>query len=403
MPPSWVSALINISSTGYFFADYPAFLAALTAQYQAIYGVDVYLGPDAQDGQFLAILAKGFYDTAALGASVYNSFSPVTAQGVGLSRNVKINGLSRLSPSFSTVTLTVVGTNGTVITGGVAQDTLLQQWLLPAIVTIPGTGTIDVLAVAANVGAVFADADTVTTIFTPTVGWQTVNNAGAATPGAAIETDAVLRIRQALSTSIPAQTVFAATLGAIANIAGVTKVFGWENFTNTTDAISLPAHSVNFNAVGGDSTAIANAIMDQKTPGTNPVGNTAVSVFDSQGLPVSIHFGVPLTAEIQATVTGAALAGYSSNYAPLIQQAVAAAINALPIGSPIVANTLFVPAYLIGTPAYGTFTITSITIGINSGMQSTTTIVLQKGLQSGVAQNPVCNGAVGGDITVTIS
>src|SRR5271165_3585040 len=101
--------LVYIDSTGHHFADYPSFQTWLTGQYQSIYGADVILTPDSQDGQFLAILARAFYDTAALGASVYNSFSPVTAQGVGLSRLVKINGLTRLSPSFSTVVLTLVG------------------------------------------------------------------------------------------------------------------------------------------------------------------------------------------------------------------------------------------------------------------------------------------------------
>src|SRR5271165_5773944 len=213
-----VSDLAYIDSTGYHYADFPTFLAFVQSNFQAIYGADVYLGSDSQDGQWTTFLAQAFFDTAALGASVYNSFSPATAQGIGLSRNVKINGLSRLVASYSTDTVSVGGTAGTVILNGVAQDTLGQLWNLPASVTIPSGGTIDVTATAQNIGAVDAASSTITTIFTPTLGWQTVTNAAAATPGAPVETDAALRVRQAQSTSLPANSVFEATVGALENL-----------------------------------------------------------------------------------------------------------------------------------------------------------------------------------------
>ena len=123
-----VTDLVYIDSTGYHFADYPSFLAYLTAQYQNIYGADVYLGSDSQDGQWLGIVAQALYDSAAYGASIYNSFSPSTAQGVGLSRNVKINGLRRQSATNSTVELTIGGTAFTTITNGSAIDSLQQIW-----------------------------------------------------------------------------------------------------------------------------------------------------------------------------------------------------------------------------------------------------------------------------------
>ena len=403
MPP-WVTALVWIDSAGYHYADYPTFLAALTAQYQAIYGSDVYLEPDSQDGQFLAILAQGFYDTAALGASVYNSFSPSTAQGAGLARLVKINGLTKLVPSYSTVTVTIGGTAGTVITNGVAQDTLGQFWNLPASVTIPSGGSIDVTATSAAIGAVFADTATITTIYTPTYGWQTVTNAGAATPGAAVESDAALRIRQSNSTSLPAQTVVDATYAAIANVAGVTKVRADENFTNVTDAVDVPAHAVCFTAVGGTAQNICNAIVAQKTPGTNPVGNTGPTLcYDAAGMPLNIYYSVAVTAEIQVQVWVTPGTGWTLDYVPLIQEAVAAYVNALPIGAEIIYGSLFVPALLLGTPAAGTYAVTDIQIGINSGGVSHTAIQLDRGLQNAGAQNPVCNPASMGDVTVTVA
>lgn len=370
-----ISDLVFIDSTGYHFADFPTFLTWIQDQYRSIYGAEVYLESDSQDGQFLAVLAQAFFDTASVGASVFNSFSPVTGQGVGLSRTVKINGLGRQVPSNSTVDLTIVGQAGTVITGGIAQDTLQQKWDIPT-TTIPGGGTIVVTAVAEDLGAITAAANTVTTIFTPTLGWQTVNNVAAATPGAPVETDAQLRIRQSKSTADPSLTVLDGTTGGIANLPGVQKVQPYENDTEITDANSIPAHSICMVVLGGDTTDICNEIALHKTPGTGTFGDTSETVYDAHGMPLLIAFQRAVPASIQATVTVTANLAWSTDFEALIQDAVAAIINGDDIGETVVYTRLFAPASLIGTPAYGSFDIDTLEIGKNSGMQSAANVTL---------------------------
>src|SRR6185503_1528966 len=122
-------------------------LAYLTAQYQAIFGADAYLGSDSQDGQLLAIFAAAINDCNAACVASYNSRSPSTAQGAGLDAAVKINGLLRNGATASTVVLTIVGVAGTVITNGVAGDSNGNSWALPTSVTIPGGGSISVAAI----------------------------------------------------------------------------------------------------------------------------------------------------------------------------------------------------------------------------------------------------------------
>jgi uncharacterized phage protein gp47/JayE len=380
-----VTDLVFIDSTGYHFADYPTFLAWLQGVYQGIYGADIYLGPDSQDGQFLAILAQAFYDTAALGASVFNSFSPVTAQGAGLSRVVKINGLAREAPTFSTVSLVIVGVAGTTITNGIAQDNLGQQWLLPASVTIPLGGTITVTATAQNVGAVFADPNTITTIFTPTQGWQTVNNPSAATPGAPVESDAALRVRQSISTSIPAQTVFDATIGAVANLPGVTEVKGYENFTDITDGNGLPPHSICLVVTGGDPVEICQTILDYKTPGTNTFGNTTETVYDQIGMPYNIKFQTSVPATIGVQITATKGSAWTNDYIAQIQDSVAAFINANGIGNTILYTTLFLPSYLNGKAPANAYTIDTIEINKNGGPFSAANVTLA------FDEQPVCD------------
>ncbi len=389
-----ITDLVYIDSTGYHFSDFPAFLSWLQDQYRAIYGADIYLESDSQDGQFLAVMAKAFYDIASLGGSIYNSFSPVGAQGTGLSRLVKINGLSRLLPSKSTVDLTVVGQSGTVITGGIASDTLQQKWILPT-TTIPIGGSILVTATAENEGDVAAAPNTITTIFTPTRGWQSVNNLAAATLGAPVETDAELRIRQTQSTANPSLTVLDGTYGAIANTAGVEKVTIYENDTGSVDANGIPAHSISAVVVGGDSMDIAEAILLHKTPGTRTYGDTPETVYDAHGMPLVIHFQRGVIATVQVEITVAATNGWSNDYIILIQEAVAAVINAVRIGQPVQITKLYAPAYLLGTPAGATFDIATLVIGKNGGSTAAANVDLDWD------EYAVCVAA--DDITVTVT
>lgn len=390
-----VSDLVYIDATGYNCADYPSFLTWVQSKYQGVYGSDVYLGADSMDGQWTAIFAQALYDTAQLGQMTYNSFSPAGAVGVGLSRVVKINGLTREIPTNSTVVLTIVGTAATVITNGIAVDTLNQQWLLPSSVTIPGGGSINVTATAQNAGAVQAAATTVTGIFTPTLGWQTVNNTSAATVGSPVEQDGALRIRQTASTALPALTVIAATVAALSNLPGVTAVQPYENASNGTDGNGLTAHSVCFVVQGGILSAILNTIGLYKTPGTTTFASGANAqsgtYFDAKGMPVPINFINPaITAEIQSTITIAPLANWNVSFEPIIAAAVAAIINAVPIGGTVVYTALFGAVYA-ASPIPGAFTVTSITIGKNSGGQSAANITLL------FDEIPICNGTT--DIT----
>lgn len=371
-----VTDLVFIDDAGYHTADYPSFLAFLQAQYQSIYGADVYLGSDSQDGQWVAIQAQALFDVANLGGSVFNSFSPVTAQGVGLSRNVKIVGISRQAPTNSTVELVIVGQSGTVILNGVATDSLNNKWDLPASVLIPLSGTITVTATCEALGSIAAVANSINIIFTPQLGWQSVNNPAVATLGAPVETDAQLRRRQIQSVADPSLTVFEGTIGGVENLPGVTKVRGYENDTSFVDANGLPAHSIAVVVAGGTDTDIANEIMLHKTPGTETDGTTSVPVLDNHGMPLIINFYRPTIATVQATITISVNEFWSADYIVQIQDAVAAVINATEIGGTILITKLYGPAYLTGTPQSNSFDIASITLGKNGGSQTAANVDL---------------------------
>ena len=366
-------ALAYIDDTGIHLPDYPAVLDHVQGIMRGIYGDDLYLEADSQDGQLCAAFASMMHDTYALCGDVYNAFSPSTAQGVGLSSVVKINGIRRKAASYSTVDLRVVGQVGTIVTGGKAEDVAGQKWLLPAQVVIPAEGEITVTATAEVMGDIRAAAGDIVKILTPARGWQSVGNPAAALPGAAVETDAELRRRQAISTALPSLTVFEGTLGAVASIPGVTRSRGYENDGGVPDADGIPGHSICMVVEGGDTAAIAEAIAAKKGPGAGTYGTTEALVRDKFGVPNVIKFFRPVETPVYATVTIRPFPGYLSTTGESIRKNVAEHINGLNIGDDVSLSRLYSPANAANAASYD---IESITLGTSQGAQSAANVAV---------------------------
>lgn len=384
----------TIDENGIFKPDYATVLAYLQDQFRGIYGQDIYIDPDSQDGQMLAIFAAAVDDANAMAVQVYNAFSPSSARGVGLSSVVKINGIKRLVASNSTVDLLITGQAGTTIIGGIATDDGGNQWLLPSPVVIPFDGDITVTAIAKGVGAIAALPGTVTGIGTPTRGWQSVTNPAAAVVGQPVELDAQLRKRQTVSTALPSLTVFEGTIGAVASITGVDRLKGYENDTGTTDANGIPAHSISLVVQGGDATAIAQAIAAKKTPGTGTYGSTSVTVTDEYGVARDIRFFRPTTATIKVTLNVTAMTGYTAAIETAIKRSIVDWVNALEIGESVEFAEIYVPANLNGDLDRRTYKITAMTIAKNAGPAGTADLA--------IAFNEAATAALS-DISITVA
>lgn len=389
-----ISDLIYIDEAGFNYPDYPTLLAYFQNEYRAIYGADVYLDADSQDGQWVAVIAQATYDACVVFSGIYNSFSPSFAIGDALSRNVAINGIERRAATYSTVDLNLVGTAGTVITNGKAQDSNGIKWSLPSPTTIGAGGTVTATATCDTIGDISAAIGAVTVIATPTRGWLTVTNSTAATEGVAVETDAELRVRQARSTMLAAQSVVDSIESAIADVTGVTDFRVYENDTNATDADGIPAHTISAVVDGGTTQDIVDAIGRSKPPGCGTDGTTSGTYTDARGNAKTIEFFRPTAAQISVDIDITALAGYTSAYEDDIKAAVAAAINALAIGDDVLITRLYAPATLAGTDAGLTFNLTSLEIKKNAGSFASTDITINF---NEVAE---CDVA---DITITVT
>jgi uncharacterized phage protein gp47/JayE len=354
----------TITPTGISAPTYSEIYQSLQESFKEIYGPDSYINPDSQDGQLLAIFAKAIADCNDTAIKVYNDFSPVSAQGAGLSSLVRLSGITRLSPSNSQVDVEIVGVVGTTIVNGKVAGPDGNQWSLPAEVTIPSAGFIIVTALCDTEGAIEAQVGSINQIVTPTLGWQSVTNPTIASAGAPVETDAALRLRQQQSVAQPSRTVLFGILGAVKAVAGVTEAVIYENDTGAVDSNGLPAHSIAVVVLGGDAEEIATAIMLRKTPGAFTYGNVTIPVADDAGIIHNISFFVPTLVQIRASLQIEALVGYSGTTGNAIKQAIADYINALPIGQDVVIARLYLPAQLNGGPGSEQFDLQSLLISV---------------------------------------
>lgn len=368
----------TVTASGISAPDYQTILSTITEYFQQIYGTDAYLEPDSKDGQMVALVALAVHDANNTAIQVYSSFSPSSGMTDALTRNVKINGITRKAATNSTVDLTLTGTAGVTITNGSVKDANGVTWNLPASVTIGVGGSVTVTASCANPGAVAAVAGSVTKINTPTRGWTAVTNANAATIGAAAETDAQLRIRQAQSVAISALTPFEAVDGAIANVTGVTRHKLYENDSGSVDGNGLPAHSIAAIVDGGDVTAIAQVIRGKKGQGVSTYGSTTVTVPDKYENPHAISFSRPVNVPIYVAITLKVFNGYTTQIGEQIKQAIADYINNLTIGDDVLLSRLYSPANL-GVVSGGNakyYDINAMTIGRSTGTLAASNIVI---------------------------
>lgn len=368
----------TVTASGISAPDYQTILSTITQYFQQIYGTDAYLDPDSKDGQMVALVALAVHDANNTAIQVYTSFSPSTAMTDALTRNVKINGITRKAATNSTVDLTLTGTAGTTIINGTVKDANNIIWNLPASVTIDVGGSVTVTATCATSGAVAAVVGSITKINTPTRGWTAVSNATSATVGTAFEMDAALRVRQGQSVALPSLTPFEAVDGAIANVTGVTRHKLYENDTGSVDSNGIPAHSIAAIVEGGDVAVIAQTIRGKKGQGVGTFGTTTEQVPDKYGNPHYISFSRPSNVPIYVAISLKVFTGFTTQVGEQIKQAIADYINSLTIGDDVLLSRIYSPANL-GVVSGGNsryYDINSLQIGKDTDSVAAANIVI---------------------------
>lgn len=331
-------------------------------KYKKIFGADVYVEVDSQDGQSIAIRSAAIDEVNSANVAVYNSFRPDFAQGAGLSSLVKINGIARKIPSFSKVDVTLVGQFGTIITNGAVTDENSNKWILPASVTIPMSGQITVTATAEYIGAVRAPAGTIDTIATPVRGWQAVFNQTAAAPGDPVESDAELRARQKVSTMIPSNSSLDGLIGAISGLPTIGRFRIYENDGWGEDSYKIPGKSIAVVVEGGMLQEVADTIRVKKPVGVATYGTQLVTSIDAAGIERPIYISRLREVKVAYYIKLQARNGFTENIQERFVSELVKWTNELGIGNELYLEEARVPLFLWGDSDARTYKVLSFLV-----------------------------------------
>lgn len=263
---------------------------ALVADWKEIYGEDINVEQNSPDGQLINIFAQGQTDIRELLVQLYNSFDPDNASGRLLDERCAINNVFRRGGTFTTVDITVT-TDRTVTLEGLdenfndpeaigytIQDNAGNQFILVNTQTLEA-GTHSVLFRAQNIGRIETTIGTITTPVTIVLGVISVNNPTAPVNiGENEETDTELKIRRRQSVSIGSSGYLNGLLAYVLQLDGVTDAAIYENYSNQTDTLGLPPHSIWLIVEGGSAADIAQAIYLKKSYGCDMKGDITYTI-----------------------------------------------------------------------------------------------------------------------------
>ena len=191
----------------------------LVDDFEAIYGEDINVDQNSQDGQQINIYAQGGVDLREVLNQVNANFDPDQALGRVLDQRVAINAITRNGGTYTLTPVEIVTDDAVNLVGlddqsdelnptvanlyTIKDDAGTEYYLLDSI-SIVGAGTQDLTFRAAAIGEVEVQLNTITEPVTVIAGVTGINNpSGALSIGVNEESDANLKVRRRGSVAIP--------------------------------------------------------------------------------------------------------------------------------------------------------------------------------------------------------
>lgn len=265
------------SSQGIIVPDTGTVKEDVEQEFQNAFGADLDLTASTPQGRLIEIETLSRQGTVALCALVANQINLDYATGQYLDAIGAFFGVDRRGAIPTRVLATITGVPGTIITAGsLAQTDAGDQFYLENQTTIPAGGETTSYFLSVETGAVPCDTNTLNTIISQTIGWESINNPAVAVIGKEQESDRdyKTRIKSARFTGI---SLLQSIRGALNLVDGVRSSFVYDNPTGsaiTYDGVSIPAHSILAVVDGGADLDVATAIFEKKSSGS---GYTAIT------------------------------------------------------------------------------------------------------------------------------
>ncbi|MDE2846015.1 MAG: baseplate J/gp47 family protein [Gemmatimonadota bacterium] len=358
--------MATINNTGIAPRDLTGYVELLEQLFRDTFGETINLNAETPQGQLIGILALVLAEADELGVYVANGLSPDTAAGRQLDDIGSLFDITRIAGERSSATVTLGGTQGTIIRAGSRVKT--QENAIFASTTdavIPAAGSVDQLFRSVEVGPIQAGAGALSEIVDVVSGWTSATNSAAAMAGRAVETDSGYRERYRGEVAVHARDALEAIRARILNVAGVTRCIVRDNATAaavTVQGIQIPARSVMAIMDGGASQDIAAAIAATKPVGIATAGDVTAQVEVAPGTNQTIRFRRVRRVALAVTVSFRISEAFPPTGAAQMQSNLLAYLDAFEIGQAVDERRALTP--LQAVPGH---TIDTITITLQAG------------------------------------
>lgn len=294
-----------LTKQGYKRETYEDIVTRMETKAKESFGQDVNVSQRSFIGMFIRIIAYMLSLVWQDNENVFNSAYRDTAEGKQLDALMPYSGTSRNAATTSNGEVTFVGAVGTIVELGTEvskADETIYFTVENGIVGANGTATIPVMCTKSGVVG-NADVGAINQIINPVDGLDSVSNALAIANGFERETDAELRAKAEVSVDGLGSGTTASIRTELLKVDGVRAVFVDENYSDEVNEYNTPVSALQAFVLGGQDTAIAQAILDKKSAGIRPFGTMSATVTDTAGQEKEIGFTRAVTIPINAKVT----------------------------------------------------------------------------------------------------
>lgn len=326
--------------------------------------------PQGQLAMSLTAILGDAYDQML---ALFNGVDPDRASGRMQDAIGKLYFMTRRGATATIVTVVCTGAAGTVIPEGtLIQDGNGKTYAADGAITIDATGTGTGTFSCTETGAIECASSSVS-VYQSVVGLSSVTNPSAGVTGS--DEESRVEFEQRRQESVAANSVGSldAVLGAVEAVSGVTDAYVTDNSTDaaeTTNGVSIAAHSLFVCVNGGADEDIARAILSKKPPGCGYTGTSSVTVTDpNSGYTTAPSYTVQFTrarpTPVYIAVTLKSGSSVSSTATADVQAAIISAFNGGDGGTRSrIASLLFASRYYAPIAALGSWVqIVEITIG----------------------------------------
>lgn len=197
-------------------------------------------------------------------------------------------------------------------------------------------------------GDTFIPNGAITKIVKTVAGLESVINVGSYIAGRLTETDTEFRQSYADKIYNRSSAMLESIKSAILeNVQGVESVAPYENYTDATDSMGRPPHSIEIVVDGGSATEIAQQILNTKAGGINTFGDVETVLPGVYGEDITVRFNRPTYVYVwfQVGVTLSGSTNPPTNYADLIKETILECMEGVEAGSDVISQRFTTALY----------------------------------------------------------